>query len=99
MDKWVQGFNGARLREIIPGSSLTPDEMMLEWKGKSGHGGLHHLSFIKRKPQPLGTELKSVTFGMCVFIEIQKRQSQNGTKNEHARMGPLLAALSGYLKP
>jgi hypothetical protein len=53
VDKWVRGFNNARLREICPGSSLTPDEMMLEWKGKSGHGGLPHLSFIiKRKPQP-----------------------------------------------
>ena len=75
VDKWVRGFNHARLREICPGSNLTPDEMMLEWKGKSGHGGLPHLSFIKRKPQPLGTELKSVcegTFGMCVYIEIQK---------------------------
>jgi hypothetical protein len=75
VDKWVRGFNHARQREICPGSSLTPDEMMLEWKGKSGHGGLPHLSFIKRKPQPLGTELKSVcegTFGMCVHIEIQK---------------------------
>jgi hypothetical protein len=75
VDRWVKGFNTSRLREICPGSSLTPDEMMLEWKGKSGNGGLPHLSFIKRKPQPLGTELKSVcegTFGICVFIEIQK---------------------------
>jgi hypothetical protein len=75
VDRWVKGFNASRLREICPGSSLTPDEMMLEWKGKSGNGGLPHLSFIKRKPQPLGTELKIVcegTFGICVFIEIQK---------------------------
>jgi hypothetical protein len=54
IDPWVQGFNDARLREVKPGSCLTPDEMMLEWKGKSGHGGLPHLSFIKRKPKPLG---------------------------------------------
>ncbi len=49
--------------------------MMLEWKGNSRNRGLPHLSFIKRKPQPLGTEFKSVcegTLGMSVFIEIQK---------------------------
>jgi hypothetical protein len=49
--------------------------MMLEWKGKSGFGGLPHLSYIKRKPKPLGTELKSVcegTMGICVHIEVQK---------------------------
>jgi hypothetical protein len=71
----VKSFNEARMREIKPGSCLTPDEMMFEWKGKSGFGGLPHLSYIKRKPKPLGTELKSVcegTMGMCVFIEVQK---------------------------
>jgi hypothetical protein len=75
IDPWVEGFNEARLREIIPGSLLTPDEMMMEWTGKSGFGGLPHLSYIKRKPKPLGTELKSVcegTMGICIFIEIQK---------------------------
>ena len=60
VDSWVKGYNEARLREIRPGTCLTPDEMMLEWKGKAGFGGLPHLSFIKRKPQPLGTELKSL---------------------------------------
>jgi hypothetical protein len=73
VDRWVKRFNAARLREVSPGSSLTLDDMMLEWKGKSGNGGLPHLSFIKRKPQPLGTDLKSVcegTFGIFIFIEI-----------------------------
>ncbi len=89
VDSWVKGFNAARLRELCVGSSLTPDVMMLEWKGKSGHGGIPHLSFIKRKPQPLGTELKSVcegTFGICVYIEIQK--------NGLAHMGLLPVVLS-----
>ena len=48
---------------------------MMEWRGKSGFGGLPHLSYIKRKPKPLGTELKSVcegTMGICINIEIQK---------------------------
>ncbi len=57
----VDGFNEARFREILPGSLLTPDETMIEWRGKSGFGGLPHLSYIKRKPKPLGTELKMVT--------------------------------------
>jgi hypothetical protein len=75
VDSWVKGYNEARLREVRPGTLLTPDEMMLEWKGKAGYGGLPHLSFIKRKPQPLGTEMKSIcegTMGICLHIEIQK---------------------------
>ena len=83
IDPWVDGFNAARLREVRPGSKLTPDESMFEWRGKSGHGGLPHLSYIKRKPKPLGTELKSVcegTMGMCVYIEIQKGKVAMGQK-------------------
>jgi hypothetical protein len=34
IDNWVKGFNDARLREIKIGSCVTPDEMMLEWKGR-----------------------------------------------------------------
>ncbi len=94
MDRWVKGFNAARLREISPGSSLKPDKMMLEWKGKSGNRGLPHLSFIKRKPQPLGTELKSVcegAFGICVFIEIQKGKIRMARK----KMGTHIWATTG----
>jgi hypothetical protein len=75
IDPRVKGFNAARLREIKVGSCITSDEMMFEWRGKSGYGGLPHMSYIKRKPKPLGTELKSVcegTMGICVHIEIQK---------------------------
>jgi hypothetical protein len=75
IDPWVKGFNAARLREIKPGSCVTPDESMFEWKGKSGFGGLPHQSYIKRKPEPLGTEGKTAcegTFGICIHFEIQK---------------------------
>jgi hypothetical protein len=44
-------------------------------EGKEWAWGFTSLSFIKHKPQPLGTELKSVcegTFGICVYIEVQK---------------------------
>jgi hypothetical protein len=58
---------------------------MFEWKGKSGYGGLvPHLSYIKRKSKPLGTELKSVCEGsmeICVYIEIQKGKLAMAHKN------------------
>jgi hypothetical protein len=94
VDSWVKGFNDARLREIVAGSCVTPDEMMLEWKGKAGYGGLPHLSFIKRKPQPLGTELKSLcegTMGMCLYIEIQKGKIRMARKKWVATMGATTA--------
>ena len=94
IDPWVKGFNAARLREIKIGSCLTPDEMMFEWKGKSGFGGLPHMSYIKRKPKPLGTELKSVcegTMGICVFVEIQKGKLAMARKKFHREFGATTA--------
>ena len=90
IDPWVRGFNAARLREIKVGSCLTPDEMMFEWRGKSGYGGLPHMSYIKRKPKPLGTELKSVcegTMGICVHLEIQKGKIAMARKKYHSQYG------------
>ena len=68
--------------------------MMFEWKGKSGFGGLPHMSYIKRKPKPLGTELKSVcegTMGICVFIEIQKGKVAMARKKFHTQFGATTA--------
>ena len=75
VDYWVRAFNKCRKEELEVGTNLTPDEMMFAWRGKKGNGGIPHLSFLKRKPIPLGTESKVVcegTFGLCMFLEIQK---------------------------
>jgi hypothetical protein len=71
---WVEGFNKARRDEIEVGTDVTPDEMMMAWRGKKGNGGIPHLSLVERKPIPLGTEIKCVcegTFGIAMFLEIQ----------------------------
>jgi hypothetical protein len=75
VDVWIRGFNKNRRTEIEVGTDLTPDEMMFEWTGQVGPGGIPFLSFIERKPKPLGSELKSICeghFGMCMYIELQK---------------------------
>ena len=41
--------------------ALVVDESMIPWKGNTGAAGLvPHLSYVKRKPEPLGVELKTV---------------------------------------
>ena len=72
---WVDGHNRVRTRWLRAGSLLTPDEIMMAWTGHSGPGGIPHLSFVKRKPQPLGAELKAVcdgSTGVCMFVEMQE---------------------------
>ena len=73
---WViDGHNEKRRKEFRAGSRLTPDESMVTWTGSAGPGGIPHLSFIKRKPKPLGAEFKSVcdgSTGICMFLETQE---------------------------
>jgi hypothetical protein len=50
---------------------VTVDELMSSWTGKL----MPHLSFVKRKPEPLGCEMKCIacgTSGVMLAIEIQE---------------------------
>ena len=48
VDYWVRAFNTNRKEELVVGTDITPDEMMMAWKGKKGNGGIAHLSFVER---------------------------------------------------
>ena len=70
---WLDGFNKARKTHCRPGSRLTPDETMFSWTGKVGVNGMPHLSFVPRKPEPLGAELKTVcdgSAGVMLHMEV-----------------------------
>ena len=71
----VDAFNKNRKRAVAAGNDKVFDESMSAWCHQSTKaGGLPNLSFIMRKPEPLGTEFKvvccSVT-GMALWIKIQ----------------------------
>lgn len=71
----IDGHNARRKKEFRCGSRITPDESMVTWTGNAGPGGIPHLSFIRRKPKPLGAEFKSVcdgSTGLCMFLETQE---------------------------
>ncbi len=75
VDYWVRAFNRNRKEGLVVGTDFTPDELMIAWQGKKGNGGIPHLSFVERKPMPLGTVAKVVcegSMGICVYIELQK---------------------------
>ena len=74
--RWIcDEFNCQRRLEFRMGWAVVVDESMIQWQGKSGPGGMPHLSYVKRKPQPLGLELKTLcdaSTGMMMVIEIQE---------------------------
>jgi hypothetical protein len=70
------GFNDNRRQWIAASEVKVMDESMSAYRPQtSPKGNLPHLSFILRKPEPLGTELKTVACpatGVIIFAEIQE---------------------------
>ncbi len=80
-DPWMQhrttttSTTPSRPPSASPRSRLTVDESMCAFEPQSScYGNLPNLSFIIRKPQPLGTELKNAAdggTGLMIHLEIQ----------------------------
>ena len=79
--RWlVDGFNDCRRSQFKCGWVVTPDESMIQWTGASGPPtGMPHMSYVPRKPVPLGCEVKCVadgTSGVMMFLEIQEGKTR-----------------------
>ena len=79
--RWmVDGFNNTRRIAFKCGWIVTPDESMIQWTGASGPPiGMPHMSFVPRKPVPLGCELKCAADGTSVvmmYIEVQEGKTR-----------------------
>jgi hypothetical protein len=57
----INGLNKNRHDWVAASARKVLDESMSAWRPKTTKtGGLPHLSFILRKPEPLGTEFKMI---------------------------------------
>lgn len=66
MIELVDAFNKVREDVIVPGKNLVVDECMSAWRGlesKYRHDGCPSLIKIKRKPEGVGSEFKSLAEG------------------------------------
>ena len=99
-DKWfkikpaIDAFNKRRREVAILSEVLTPDETMSPMCPRStshgaGEGKLPHYSFVPRKPEPHGTEFKTVCdgrSGVMLYMEIQEKAEDMALKR--FRSGP-----------
>ncbi len=104
VDPWVKGCNAARKREIKVGFCITPDEMMFEWKGKSGLGG--YLTCLSSNANLNLWELKRRVRvkGLWEFVFISKFrreswlcQGRNFAKSIRSQRPVLSACVMPYL--
>ena len=72
----LEGFNRNRKTKFAASATKTDDESMSAFTPQTTPtGGLPTISFIKRKPEPLGTEFKTVCCaytGVMLFVELQR---------------------------
>jgi hypothetical protein len=61
LSKLIDKFNKNRVKAVAASVIKLLDESMSAWHPRKGKtGGLLNISFILRKPEPLGTEFKSM---------------------------------------
>ena len=80
----VESFNLNRLKYIIQSNHISMDELMSAWRPrKTKTGGLPNITFILRKPEPLGTEKKCTACSACkVMLHMEIQRGKEGMKNE-----------------
>ena len=80
----IDGFNEVREKNVSSGFVITLDESMSAFKPQTTKtGNLPHLSFIQRKPEPLGTEYKNSaeTSTLDVFLYTELQRGKQEMKN------------------
>ena len=73
----VDGFNNNRKVTVAASRVKVLDESMSAYRPQTSKtGNLHNISYIMRKPEPLGTELKTVASttnnGPIIYAEVQE---------------------------
>lgn len=76
----VRDFNNNRKKNVAASKTKVLDETMSAYKPRKGKtGGLPNISYIQRKPEPLGTEFKSLACsvtGIMLYLEIQRGKDE-----------------------
>lgn len=87
----VDDFNRIRRERVKCSRWLSVDESMSAWRPRTTvTGGLPNLSFIARKPEPLGTEFKNSAcpvLGVIRHLEIQRGKEGMRHQDHNATLG------------
>ena len=93
----VRGFNKNRKQVVAACRVKVADELMSPFCLKhSPTGNLPNISFIVRKPEPLGIEFKTVCCartGIMIWMEIQRSKAKMAKQEYYATLGAQTACL------
>ena len=105
----LEAFNTRRKMLFVAGWMLTEDELMVLWLGaegvRDGFGAdpfpIPNLSYIERKPDPLGAELKVLACavsGMTLRVELQEGAERHAQQEWFDEYGHTTACQLRLLK-
>ena len=103
LDPWwkvrpaIDAFNANRIRTFHASFAVVIDELMSSYRGD----GLPHLSFIKRKPEPVGSEFKCIAdtvSGVMMALELQEGKLPMSKKEYHTELGATAACTKRMVK-
>ena len=79
----IEFFNLNRLRCIASSNHVCIDELMSAWRPrKTKTGGLPNLTYVSRKPEPLGSEFKVASCSRSkVMLHLEIQRGAEGMKN------------------
>ena len=98
-------YNKCRDENYNAGWLLTADETMFAWRGKVGILNINkcpHRSWVPRKPEPLGVEMKTTgcaLSGVMLRMEICEGKEPMKTKEYSAEWGATTACTLRLFKP
>ena len=103
VSKLIDNFNKNRFEKVAASRIKVLDESMSAWRPrKDKTGGLPNISFIKRKPEPLGTEFKTVACGVSgimLYMEIQRGKKEMPKRSQfHKEYGATTSCVLRSLK-
>jgi Transposase IS4 len=95
----VDEYNKSRREVVNTSGKLVVDESMCPWQPRTTKtGDLPHLSFVERKPRPLGTEFKNscdALTGILLHLEIQ--EGKNKQRQKQFTSGSNVGGIAGKL--
>ena len=85
----INDFNSNRKKTVAASSVKTHDESMSAYRPRTDKtGGLPNISYIARKPEPLGVEFKVAACcktGILLHLEVQRGKTSMPKFSEHFR--------------
>jgi len=86
----ILAFNDRMKKVLVPGAQVCIDECMSAWRGLdssiAGRKGLPHVTKIKRKPEGIGCEMKSIAdvdTGMIFKLDLMEGKLRESLKMYH----------------